>query len=194
MPERHGTCPSKAAEDRSFAATPVDTPAGLAESRGVGTLSKRVTIAVMLITVLAMPAWAGVEEGYDAYERGDYVAAFREWLPLAEAGSAEAQFNIGVLFQKGRGVPADSAEALRWYRRAAWQGHADAQNNLGGMLSRGEGIPEDYVQAHMWFSLAAVRGKQSAQRNLDTLAPKMRARDIAQAHRLAENWRAATGQ
>ncbi len=147
-----------------------------------------------LIAVLAMPAWAGIGEGYDAYERGDYVAAFREWLPLAEAGSAEAQFNVGVLFQKGRGVPVDSAEALRWYRRAAWQGHADAQNNLGGMLSRGEGIPEDYVQAHMWFSLAAVRGRQSAQRNLDTLAPKMRAREIAQAKRLAENWRATTGQ
>ena len=169
-------------------------PAGLAESRGVGTLPKRLTIAAALMAALAMPAWAGIEEGYDAYERGDYAAAFREWLPLAEAGGAEAQFNIAVMFQKGRGVPTDSAEAVRWYRRAAWQGHADAQNNLGGMLSRGEGIPEDYVQAHMWFSLAAARAKQSAQRNLDTLAPKMRARDIAKAERLAENWRATAGQ
>lgn len=160
----------------------------------MATLSKRLTIAVALMAALALPAWAGIEEGYDAYERGDYAAAFREWLPLAEAGSAQARFNIAVMFHKGRGVPADSAEALRWYRLAAWQGHADAQNNLGGMLSRGEGIPKDYVQAHMWFSLAAVRGKQSAQRNLDTLAPKMRAHDIAQAKRLAENWRATTGQ
>ncbi len=169
-------------------------PAGLAESRGVGTLPKRLAIAAALMATLAAPAWAGIEEGYDAYERGDYAAAFREWLPLAEAGSAEAQFNIAVMFQKGRGVPADSAEALRWYRLAAWRGHADAQNNLGGMLSRGEGIPEDYVQAHMWFSLAAVRGKQSAQRNLDALVPKMRARDIAKAERLADNWRATAGQ
>ena len=174
--------------------TPVETLTGLVESRGVGTLSKTLTIAVALMAALAMPASAGIDEGYDAYERGDYVAAFREWLPVAETGNAQAQFNIAVMFHKGRGVPADSAEALLWYRRAAWQGHADAQNNLGGMLSRGDGIPEDFVQAHMWFSLAAARGKQSAQRNLDTLAPKMRARDIAQAKRLAENWRAATGQ
>ena len=181
-------------DDRDSAATPVDTPAGLAESLGVATRSRKLAIAVTLMAALAMPAWAGIGEGYDAYERGDYAAAFREWLPAAETGNAEAQFNIAVMFQKGRGVPADSAEALRWYRRAAWHGHADAQNNLGGMLSRGEGIPEDYVHAHMWFSLAAAQGKQSAQRNLDTLAPKMRAREIAQAERLAENWRAATGQ
>ena len=71
------------------------------------------TIAMALMVALAMPAWAGIGEGYDAYVRGDYVAAFREWLPVAEAGSAEAQFNIAVMFQKGRGVPADSAEALR---------------------------------------------------------------------------------
>ncbi len=46
----------------------------------------------------------------------------------------------------------------------------------------------------MWFSLAAARAKQSAQRDLDKLAPKMRARDIAKAERLAENWRASAGQ
>ena len=149
-----------------------------------------------LMAALAMPAWAGIGEGYDAYERGDYAAAFREWLPLAEAGSAEAQFNIAVMFQKSRGVPADSAEALRWYRLAAWQGHADAQNNLGGMLSRGEGIPEDYVQAHMWFNLAASRFSASEAENRDqavqvrdTVASKMTPAQLAEAQKLARAWK-----
>ncbi len=51
----------------------------------------------------------------------------------AEAGDAEAQFNLGVRYDVGRGVPEDDVEAVRWYRLAAEQGDAYAQYDLGGM-------------------------------------------------------------
>ncbi len=56
---------------------------------------------------LTAPAWAGLDEGFLAYTRGDYVTALREWRPLAEQGDAGAQFNLGAMYDKGRGGPVD---------------------------------------------------------------------------------------
>ena len=65
------------------------------------------------------------------------------------------------MYDNGRGVPQDDAEAVRWYRLAAEQGHAHAQNNLGVMYAAGLGVPHDYVSAHMWLNLAAATGDES---------------------------------
>lgn len=54
-----------------------------------------------------------------AFNRGDYSTALRRWTPLAEQGIANAQNNLGVMYNAGRGVPQDYAEAVRWYRLAA---------------------------------------------------------------------------
>ncbi len=77
---------------------------------------------------LTAPAWAGFDEAVAAYKRGDYATAIREWRPLAEQGNAKAQFNLGVMYDRGLGVPQDYAEAVKWYRKAAEQGHAGAQS------------------------------------------------------------------
>ena len=58
------------------------------------------------------------------------------------------------MYDIGRGVPQDDAEAVRWYRLAAEQGHASGQRNLGLMYSNGRGVPQDHVSAHMWLNLA----------------------------------------
>ena len=79
-------------------------------------------ILIGFLLGLAAPAWAGYQEGIDAYERGDYGTALKEFRPLAEQGHAWAQYNLGVLYDQGHDVPQDSQEALRWYRRAADQG------------------------------------------------------------------------
>ncbi len=106
---------------------------------------------------LTAPAWAGFDEGVAAHKRGDYATALREWRPLAKQGNAKAQHNLGVIYDKGRGVPQDDAEAVKWYRKAAEQGVADAQYNLGVMYDNGRGVPQDYAQAHMWYNLAASK-------------------------------------
>ena len=64
---------------------------------------------------------AGMDEANEAYERGDYASAYRQLLPLAEQGHAEAQYNLGIMYSEGQGVPQKDAEALNWYREAAEQ-------------------------------------------------------------------------
>ena len=84
----------------------------------------------------------------------------------AEAGVAEAQFNLGNMYENGQGVPQDDAETVRWYRLAVDQGHADAQYNLGVMYDNGRGVPQDYAEAVRWYRLAAEQGHADAQYNL----------------------------
>ena len=78
-----------------------------------------------------------------AYKSGDYATALREWTPLAKQGNADAQFDLGVMYELGQGVPQDGKTAVKWYRLAAEQGLADAQFNLGVMYAEGRGVPQD---------------------------------------------------
>jgi TPR repeat protein len=84
----------------------------------------------------------------------------------AEAGDAEAQFNIGSMYENGSGVKQDYAEAAKWYRKAAERGEARAQYNLGIMNQNGWGVPQDYTEAVKWYRKAAMQGAASAQYNL----------------------------
>jgi uncharacterized protein len=61
----------------------------------------------------------------------------------ADQGNANAQFNLGKMYDDGDGVPQDHAEALKWYLKAADQGNASAQFNLGKMYDNGQGVPQD---------------------------------------------------
>ena len=96
----------------------------------------------MAVSCLAADFAAGLR----AYEKGDFAAARAEWEPLANSGSAAAQFNLGLLYYDGRGVPQDFQEARRWFHRAADQGYAKAQHNLGAMYGAGKGVGRDYRQ------------------------------------------------
>lgn len=82
------------------------------------------------------------------------------------AGSAEAQFRLGVMYEVGLGVGQDSGEAVKWFRRAAEQGHPDAQNNLGFMYVYGRGVAQDDAEAAKWYRRAAEQGYAGAQFNL----------------------------
>ncbi len=146
-------------------------------------------LMIALIMSLATPAWAGFDEGVAAYERGDYETALREFRPLAEQGDADAQYNLGLMYDEGRGVPEDDAEAVKWYRKAAEQGDAEAQFNLGFMYGQGHGVAQDYVQAHMWSNLAAAQGDETAREVRDLFSDYMTPGQIAEAERLAREWK-----
>jgi uncharacterized protein len=127
-------------------------------------MSLRFTLTVALSLIcLAVPTWADFQAGMDANEREDYATALREWRPLAEQGDALAQYNLGLLYRKGRGVPQDDVQARQWYAKAAAQGQAKAQYHLGTLYFNGEGGPKDYQQALRWFRLAADQGEALAQ-------------------------------
>ena len=89
-------------------------------------------IAVLLGSV-GMSASADFQKGLTAAQRGDYATALREWKPLAEQGNADAQYNLGVMYAQGKGIPQNHKTAVKWYRLAAKQGDAFAQYNLGNM-------------------------------------------------------------
>ncbi len=134
---------------------------------------------------LTAPAWAGLDEGVAAFDRGDYPTAIREWRPLAEQGVASAQALLGVMYAEGRGVPQDYAEAVKWYRKAAEQGHAEAQSNLGLMYGKGLGVPQDYAKAVKWSRKAAEQGVAEAQYNLGFMYANGQGvpQDYVQAHK-----------
>ena len=88
---------------------------------------------------------------------------FDQTLEKAQQGSAEAQFNLGVMYDYGQGVPKDDTEALKWFRLAAEQGVARAQFRLGRMYANGKGVPENDTEAVKWYRLAADQGGAGAQ-------------------------------
>ena len=82
---------------------------------------------------------------------------------LANDGDATAQFNLGIIYADGEGVPQDLKEAEKWWRMSAEQGHSDAQKNLGVMYNFGEGVPQDYKEAVKWWRMSADQGNAAAQ-------------------------------
>ncbi len=90
---------------------------------------------------------------------------------------------------KGQGVTQDYAEAVKRYRKAAQQGNALAQFNLGGMYYNGQGVTQDYVTAHMWWNIAASKGNAISAINRDLVAKRMTPAQIAEAQKLAREWR-----
>ncbi len=115
-------------------------------------------------SMLAAPAHADVKDGVDAWQVGNYAAAVAEWRPLALAGDADAQFNLGQAYKLGRGVPADLVQAEAWYRRAAKQGHLQAEDNLGLVLF----TANRRTEAMPFIINAAARGEPRAQYVLGT--------------------------
>ena len=87
----------------------------------------------------------------------------------AVRGDASAQFKLGVMYTKGRGVLEDDKEAVKWFRKAAEQGLANAQFNLGLMHGNGRGVLEDDKEAAKWYRKAAEQGSVNAQNNLGFL-------------------------
>ena len=72
----------------------------------------------------------------------------KNFVELVQAqGNASAQFNLGLMYANGDGVPKDAAEAVKWYRKAADQGNAHAQFILGVMYANGEGVPKDAARS-----------------------------------------------
>ncbi len=166
--------------------------------------SQKIAIGLVAVAVFvgSMTAHAAdFDAGVEAYNRGDYATALRIFRQLADQGDAKAQIKLGVMYARGwvvtttgkiieyRNVRPDHAEAARWFRKAAEQGDADAQYNLGIMYANGRGVTQDYVQAHMWYNHARAQGKETASKLLDIAELRMTAEQIAEAQKLAREWK-----
>ncbi len=144
-------------------------------------------MGMIFLLCWAGAAWAGFEEGEEAYLQENFPAALSEWRPLAEEGNAEAQNMLGYMYRYGQGVTQDFEQARLWYRRAADLGNARAQNNLGAMYRQGLGMPQDYQEAFRWFLRAAEQGNGGAQNHVGLMYYKGEGilKDLVQAYKWA---------
>jgi len=96
------------------------------------------------------------------------ITSFQIYQLKANQGDAPAQYNLGLLYYNGVGIPQDSKKAVYWYTKAAEQGHVNAQYDLGNLYRDGDGeeVPQDFKQAVYWYTKAAEQGLANAQYDL----------------------------
>jgi TPR repeat protein len=153
-------------------------------------LQTRARAAVSWIKVLVLCLLIGgcIEDrrADKAYTRGEYSKTVKELRYLAENGDLRAQYDLGVLYDTGEGVPQDNQEALNWYHRAAEEGEARAQYNLGLMYANGQGVTPDYAEGYYWITLAAAQGNVHAVEAREYYAAQMTPAQMARAKELLD--------
>ena len=112
-------------------------------------------------------------------------APISEVQKAAEQGNVDAQYNLGVKYEYGKGVAQDYKQAVAWYRKAAEQGDVDAQRILGMMYDNGVGVVQDNKLAYVWSSVSAANGDVKAATNRDLFAKRLSPAVLAEAQALA---------
>lgn len=115
-----------------------------------------IVFASLLLTAVMSSAQAGLTEGVEAIGKGDFKAALEQFQPLAEQGNADAQFNLGLMYFNGTGVPQDDQLALKWFRLSADQGNAFSQFALGNMYFMGRGVTKNFIVSYALGNLSAA--------------------------------------
>lgn len=119
----------------------------------------------------------------------DLIEAAKWYRIAAEKGDVDSQYLLGLMYVHGDGVPRDDAEAAKWFRRAADKGYAKAQASLGWSYYTAHGVLKDYALAYMWLNLAAAQGEVTASAARDHIARLMTPDQIAEAQRMARDWK-----
>lgn len=124
---------------------------------------------VLFILVLLLISPSSAQDyvtAFNAYLRGEYALAEREFRPLAERGNVLAQYKLGLMYNNGEGVPQDYRQAVDWFNRAAVLGYAPAQSSLGVKFEKGQGVKRNYSEAVRWYRFGAEQGYAMAQYRL----------------------------
>jgi len=125
---------------------------------------------------------------------GQYIKSTPFWLKAAQLGSVKAQIEMGVKCAIGMeaGIAKDFVESAKWFQKAAEGGDSRGQRYLGLAYTNGIGVPQDFVQAHKWYNISAASNdgeREEAAAARDKLASKMTAPQIAEAQKLAREWK-----
>ncbi len=136
-------------------------------------MTRRLVLMMGLLTLAVVTVACEDRRADKAYRRGDYSTAVKDLQFLANGGDIRAQYDLGLMYDKGQGVPQSDSDALWWYRRAAEQGEPRAQYNLGLMYLNGQGVEADLVKAYYWVSLSAAHGNKHALDARDYISEKM---------------------
>lgn len=128
-----------------------------------------VVLALGLTAARASDTAAWFAEAIRLDEEGKADQAFALFRRAAEAGMSQAEFNVAVMLDSGRGVERDVAQSATWYARAAARGNARAAYNLGQLYEAGQGVPRNLDAARTWF---AASGLNAARARLAALPPR----------------------
>jgi TPR repeat protein len=113
-------------------------------------------------------------------------------LLAAKQSLRNAEYMVGLFYQKGMGVPSDAQQAAYWYLKASEHGMDNAQLLLGIMYAQGQGIPKDSKLAYTWLNLASTSNntqvRDAAAKLRDDLAKSMTPTDIDAAKQLSKNY------
>ncbi len=143
-----------------------------------------------VLTALATPVLAEIEEARDLMEAGRFAEAREALLPAARSGNADAEELIGVMYAMGLGVEKDPERAFEWYLRSSMKGHPGAQSGLGWYYELGIGLPApDLVRAYLWYGLSSIGGDPDAVDSLEELTRRMSAEEIARAQVLIDDYK-----
>ena len=126
------------------------------------------------------------EERKDIVLSNEFDIARPQFEVAAEMGDADAQYQLGLMYQKGKEYEQDFEKAVRWYTLAAKQGHVLAQFNLGLIYHKGNGMPQNYEAAVKWYRLAAERQNSRAQHKLGLMY--YHGHGVPQDKKAAEKW------
>ena len=96
----------------------------------------------------------------------DYAKALELYTEAGEKGDADAQAQVGYIYQYGCGVDPDYEKAMDWNNRAAQQGNAQGQAQIGWLYQQGLGVTQNLDEAGRWYTRAADQGNKWAEDRL----------------------------
>jgi GAF domain/Sel1 repeat/PilZ domain len=126
--------------------------------------------------------------GQSATDRSTQAKSMVDLRRRADAGAADAQYQMGVRYHNGEDVPHDDAQAMQWFLRAAEQGNVDAQAHLGAYYWAGRGVPQDLSKAYVWSAIAFAQGDENSKSRLEGLSSQMTRVQVSAARQQAEAW------
>ena len=155
----------------------------------ISTVFVSVIFSVLLMLIPTRPAFADVEKGRQLMEQSKFVEAMQEFLPAAQAGNADAEELIGVMYAMGLGVERDDRRAFEWYLRASMKAHPGAQSGIGWYYEVGRGVAKDLVRAYMWYVLSAIGGDPDAAISQEEVIKKMTKEQVKEAQILIADYK-----
>ena len=121
-------------------------------------------------------------------DRNAQTKSLADLRMAADQGDADAQWQMGVRYHNGEGVPQDDAQAMQWFQRAGEQGNVAAQSALGSYYWAGRGVPKDLSESYFWSYIAMAQGDENSKSRLEGLSSQMTRAQVSAARQKAEVW------
>ena len=149
---------------------------------------KKLVIAALAAASLSYGAFAGTQEGVDAFSTEKFDEALKQFEPAAKEGDSKALYYLGLMYSGGFGIEKDLKKSLDYYGEAAKKGNVLAQKEYGTALAIGDGAEQNVDEGLKWLFIAARAGHAGARATATQFARYMRNTKIIGARRAAIEW------